>query len=160
MDEREQYPELNTVYYPKVGEDNPVMKFGIVNVNNRRIKWLYNEPEADLYFPRAVWQNDKIIVFRLNRKQNQLDLVRFDPRSGRGEILLTERDSCWVDIHDNMRVLKDGSFIWTSERSGFNHIYHYDRNGTLINQLTHGDWEVRRIIDMDEETNIIYFKFI
>ena len=157
LDERSQYPEINTVYYPKVGEDNPTIKMGIVNVRNRRIKWINNEPEDDLYFPRAVWQNDKIIVFHLNRKQNQLDLVRFDPRNGKREILLTERDSCWVDIHDNMRVLKYGSFIWTSERSGFNHIYHYDRNGTLINQLTHGDWEVRRIIDMDEETNIIYF---
>ena len=63
LDEREQYPVLNTVYYPKVGEDNPVMKFGIVNVKNRRIKWLYNEPEEDLYFPRAVWQNDKRTIF-------------------------------------------------------------------------------------------------
>ena len=157
LDEQELYPELNTVYYPKVGEDNPKMKLGIVNVRNRSIKWFYNEPEEDLYFPRAVWQNDKIIVFRLNRKQNQLDLVRFDPRYRRGEILLTERDSCWVDIHDNIRILKDGSFIWTSERSGFNHIYHYDRDGAIINQLTHGDWEVRKIIDMNEETNIIYF---
>jgi dipeptidyl-peptidase-4 len=157
LDEQEQYPRINTVYYPKVGEDNPVMKLGIVNVRNRRIKWFYNEPEEDFYFPRAVWQNDKIIVFRLNRKQNQLDLVRFDPRYRRGEILLTERDSCWIDIHDNIRILKDGSFIWTSERSGYNHIYHYDRNGTIINQLTHGDWEVRKIIDINEETNIIYF---
>ncbi len=157
LDEQEQYPRLKTVYYPKVGEDNPVMKLGIVNVRNRRIKWFYNEPEEDLYFPRAAWQNDKIIVFRLNRKQNQLDLVRFDTRYRKGEILLTERDSCWVDIHDNIRILKDDSFIWTSERSGYNHIYHYDRNGTIINQLTHGDWEVRKIIDINEKTNIIYF---
>ena len=157
LDERAQYPNLNIVYYPKVGEDNPKIKMGIINVRNRRIKWIYNEPHEDLYFPRAIWQDDKIIVFHLNRRQNQLDLVRFDPRNGKREILLTERDSCWIDIHDNMIVLKDGSIIWTSERSGFNHIYHYDRNGTLINQLTHGDWEVRRIIDMNEKTNIIYF---
>ena len=124
LDERAQYPKLNTVYYPKVGEDNPKIKMGIINVRNRRIKWLHNETKEDVYFPRAVWQNDKIIVFRLNRKQNQLDLLRFDCRNGKIEILLTERDSCWIDLHDNMRVLKDGSFLWTSERSGFNHLYH------------------------------------
>ena len=157
LDERAQYPKLNTVYYPKVGEDNPKIKMGIINVRNRRIKWLHNETKEDVYFPRAVWQNDKIIVFRLNRKQNQLDLLRFDCRNGKIEILLTERDSCWIDLHDNMRVLKDGSFIWTSERSGFNHLYHYDRNGFLINQLTHGAWEIRKIIDINEDTNNIYF---
>ena len=157
LDERAQYPKLNTVYYPKVGEDNPKIKMGIINVRNRRIKWLHNETKEDVYFPRAVWQNDKIIVFRLNRNQNQLDLLRFDCRNGKIEILLTERDSCWIDLHDNMRVLKDGSFIWTSERSGFNHLYHYDRNGFLINQLTHGAWEIRKIIDINEDTNNIYF---
>ena len=77
LDERAQYPKLNTVYYPKVGEDNPKIKMGIINIRNRRIKWIHNETKEDVYFPRAVWQNDKIIVFRLNRKQNQLDLLRY-----------------------------------------------------------------------------------
>jgi dipeptidyl-peptidase-4 len=157
LDEREQYPKLGTIYYPKAGEENPKMKLGIIHVRSGRIKWLYDDGEKDVYYPKAVWQKEKIIVFRLNRKQNLLDLLRFDPQIGKKEILLTERDSCWVDVHDNIRILKDGSFIWTSERTGFNHIYHFDRNGILINQLTNGKWEVRKIIDVDEKTNLIFF---
>ena len=57
-------------------------------------------------------------------------------------MLLDETDKAYVDITDNLTFLNDNSFIWTSEKDGFNHIYHYDFNGKLINQITKGDWEV------------------
>ena len=154
LNEREPYPELTSIYYPKVGEANPHIKMGVINIKNRRLMWL-NEA-SDGYYPRAKWDNNNIIIFRLNRKQNQLDLLRFNIKSGKKEIILSERDSCWVDIHNNLRFLNNG-FLWTSERSGFNHIYKYNMAGELIEQITDGNWEVRRIIKVDLEQKIIYF---
>ncbi len=157
LDEREKYPRLNSVYYPKVGEENPKIKMGLIYLKNGMIKWLKDVGNDEYYYPKAIWKKDKIIVFQLNRKQNHLNLLQFDPRTRKPQLLFEEKDSCWIDIHNNTRILNDGSLVWTSERSGFNHIYHYNSDGALIKQLTDGDWEVRKIIDLDEEAQLIYF---
>jgi dipeptidyl-peptidase-4 len=101
-------------------------------------------PDADIYLARVHWSADgrTLYVERENRAQTQLDLLRVDPLTGESRVILTERQTPWIDLNDNFVALKDGDFIWGSERTGFNHLYLYNRDGKLIRVLTHGAWPV------------------
>ena len=92
----------------------------------------------------------------INRHQNELDLWAIDTASNTSAILLTETDAAYVDVTDNLTFLKDNSFIWTSEKDGHNHLYHYSKTGKLINQLTEGNWEVTAYYGCDEKSKHIY----
>ena len=72
-------------------------------------------------------------------------------------MILEEREETYVDVHDNLKFLNDESFLWTSERDGYNHIYHYKADGTLKKQLTQGNWEVTRFFGFQEKTKEAYY---
>ena len=91
-----------------------------------------------------------------------------DPATGASHVILTERQDPWVDLNDNMTTLKDGTFLWGSQRTGFNHLYLYGREGKLIRAVTHGDWAVvgaasgagqqaPGIAYVDQERKLAYF---
>ena len=80
----------------------------------------------------------------MNRHQNNLDLHFVDGTTGATKIVLSEKDNAYVDVTDNLTYLKDNSFIWTSEKDGFNHIYHYDKTGKLKKQITKGTFKKAR----------------
>ena len=75
-------------------------------------------------------------------------------------VILEEQDAAYVDVHDNLTFLKDNSFLWTSDKSGFNHVYHYSASGKLIRQITKGQWEVTRFIKFSEKTREIYYSSV
>ena len=93
-----------------------------------------------------------------NRHQNTVDLVFVNATNNTSKLVLQEKDDAYVDITDNLTFLNDNSFIWTSEKSGWNHIYHYDKTGKLINQITDGDWEVTNYYGFDQNTGRIYYQ--
>ena len=165
IDELHNYPVVRWHHYPKVGEKNPVINIGIVNVNTRRTKWLDLSAHEEMYFPRIKWLeyhqthsgNQELVVTRINRHQNRLELLRYDVKKGKGKVFWKDESVAWVNLTDDLFFLKDGSFITLSERSGYQHVYHYDKNGTLINAVTSGDWEVSGITAFDEKNEIVYF---
>src|SRR5690606_295187 len=126
------YPAQYVFKYPKAGENNSEVSLHIYDVNSRSTVHLAFVGDAeDYYIPRIKWTNDanKLSVQTLNRHQNELKLYAVDAKTANYTIVLKEQDKAYVDIHDNLTFLDDNSFIWTSEKDGFNHIYHYDKNG-------------------------------
>ena len=157
------YQTQQVFKYPKAGEQNAVVSLHIYDLN----KDLTNEVKLeksynDFYIPRIKWTSEASILSAqyINRHQNELDLWAIDTASNTSSILLTETDAAYVDVTDNLTFLKDNSFIWTSEKDGHNHLYHYSKKGKLINQLTQGNWEVTAYYGCDEKNKRIYYQSV
>lgn len=143
------YPEYNTFKYPKVGEENSTVSlhaYAVKSGETTELMSVNNTPEDKWhYLPRVQWttQGDQLTAQRMNRHQNELELVLFDLSNGTERTLLDETNKYYVDVHDDLIFLDNGKeFIWTSEMSGFNHVYRYDMAGGKPVQLTSGNWEV------------------
>jgi dipeptidyl-peptidase-4 len=150
--------------YPRAGTNNPVVRVGVVDVapekEPRPPRWMDTGAEKNIYLPRVEWLPDskQVIIQRLNRAQNQLDLLLADAASGRSDTILRENDPYWVNVTTDPVFLDAGKrFLWTSERDGFRHIYLYSSDGKLERQLTKGDWEVTEIAGADEKAGAVYF---
>lgn len=145
--------------YPLAGTDNVTVRLGIAEPGRRRIVWVDLGEEADIYIPRVDWSADgsRLYVQRQPRSQQQLDLLAVDPLTGSAELLLTETAASWINLHDDFRPLPDGRFLWTSERTGFRHIYLYGADGAGAVALTAGDWLVDEIECVDAEAGTVWF---
>lgn len=155
------YPEYITFKYPKVGEENATVTIHLFDVKNGKTIDAAITQDTEYYIPRIKWMpaGDQLCVFRMNRHQNELELLKVDANSGKAGLLFKETNKYYVDIHDNLTFLKDGKgFIWTSEQDGWNHVYLYDMNGKLVRQLTKGNWEVTNFYGIDEANEKIYFQ--
>ena len=153
---------LELTPYPKAGDPNPSVKLGVVNSAGGEIHWVdtYKYPAEDLLIVRVGWFPDgqKIWFQAQNREQTFLDLNAATPDDGKTSNIFREKTSAWVEVVDEgLRWLKDGSFLWLSDRSGWRHIYHYGADGHLINQVTSGDWDVRSLDSVDEAKGTVYF---
>ncbi|MDI5888912.1 S9 family peptidase [Flavobacterium yafengii] len=159
---KELYPMMQTFKYPKAGEKNALVSLHIYDVNSNGVKNVNLGNYTDFYIARMKWTNDAntLCAQVLNRHQNNLDLLFIDGNSGTSKVVLNEKDKAYVDVTDNLTFLKDNSFIWTSEKDGFNHIYLYDKNGKLKNQLTKGKWEVTNYYGLDEKTNTVFYQSV
>lgn len=159
---KELYPMMQTFKYPKAGEKNALVSLHIYDVNANAVKDINLGKYNDFYIARMKWTNDANILSAqvLNRHQNNLDLLFIDGNSGAAKVVLNEKDKAYVDVTDNLTFLKDNSFIWTSEKDGFNHIYLYDKNGKLKNQVTKGKWEVTNYYGLDEKTNTVFYQSV
>jgi len=147
---------VNLQKYPKAGDPNPKPRLGIVEVATGKTVWLDRLAE---YIPRFEWIDaNRLAVQLLNRAQTELELIIADAATGRSQTVLRERDPHWVNLTNDLRFLKQAEeFLWTSERTGFRHIYVYKLDGTLARTLTRGDWEVRGISGVDEANGWVYF---
>ena len=157
------YQTQQVFKYPKAGEQNAVVSLHIYDLNKDLIKEVKLEKSYnDFYIPRIKWTSEASILSAqyINRHQNELDLWAIDTASNTSSILLTETDAAYVDVTDNLTFLKDNSFIWTSEKDGHNHLYHYSKKGKLINQLTKGNWEVTAYYGCDERNKRIYYQSV
>jgi len=157
------YQTQQVFKYPKAGEKNAVVSLYVWDLNtDSTTKVKLQKPYNDFYIPRIKWTSDASVLSAqyLNRLQNELDLWAIDTTSNKSSILLSETDAAYVDVTDNLTFLKDNSFIWTSEKDGHNHLYHYNKNGQLINQLTKGDWEVTAYYGYDEKKKRIYYQSV
>ncbi len=156
------YPTQTVFKYPKAGEKNAIVSLHIFDLKSGTTKKINLGDYKDFYIPRIKWTNDAAIlsVQVMNRHQNNLDLHFVDANAGTTKIVLNEKDAAYVDITDNLTFLKDNSFIWTSEKDGFNHIYHYDKSGKLKKQITSGKWEVTNYYGFDEKSGMIYYQSV
>jgi dipeptidyl-peptidase 4 len=146
--------------YPVPGGGNPVVRVLVVHMGAGEPHMMDVGAITDIYIPRVTWLPDskRIAIQRLNREQTVLDLLLADSSSGKSSILLTEKDPYWINVSDDLRFFKDSNrFLWSSERSGYRHIYLYDLTGKQLVQLTKGDWEVSRVDALDEARGAVYF---
>src|SRR5690349_8150464 len=147
--------------YPKAGDPNPIVTLGVVNAAGGDIRWVdtFKYQPTDLLIVRVAWTPDsKNVVYQAqNREQTFLDVNFADARNGKSRNVIHETSKAWVAINENPIWLKDGTFIWASERTGFEHLYHYSPDGKLLRQITEGNWEVRSIEGVDEANGFIYF---
>ena len=156
------YPTQTVFKYPKAGEKNAIVSLHIFDLKSGTTKKINLGNYKDFYIPRIKWTNDAatLSVQVMNRHQNNLDLHFVDANAGTTKIVLNEKDAAYVDITDNLTFLKDNSFIWTSEKDGFNHIYHYDKSGKLKKQITSGKWEVTNYYGFDEKSGMVYYQSV
>jgi dipeptidyl-peptidase-4 len=156
------YPKIETFKYPKAGEKNSLVSLHLYDVASKSSKNVDLRQYNDFYIPRIKWTNDANVLSAqvLNRHQNNLDLLFIDGNTATEKVVLNEKDKAYVDITDNLTFLKDNSFIWTSEKDGFNHIYLYDKTGKLKNQVTKGKWEVTNYYGFDEKTKTIFYQSV
>jgi len=145
--------------YPKAGDDNSVVEIYIYDVNkDTKAKAQYEK--GDIYIPRIKWTTDdrQLVVYWMNRHQNELKLLRTDAATGNSTLLYAEKNKYFVEINDDWWFLKDGKqYLFTSEMNGYRHLYLYHLDGTTKKQLTKGNAEVTEVNAVDEVNNRIYF---
>ena len=159
----ELYQTQQAFKYPKAGEANSEVTLHIYDMNTKSTDEVkVDKAYEDFYIPRIEWTNnpDVLSAQYMNRHQDELDLWMINTKTNISNLVLAERDKAYVDVTDNLTFLKDNSFIWTSEKDGYNHIYHYNKKGNLINQVTKGNWEVTKYYGYDEKNNAIFYQSV
>jgi dipeptidyl-peptidase 4 len=161
------HPTWDRIRIPQPGDSNPTVRVGAIDVHSGRTVWLDPHQRGEYYVPRLYWTSraDTLAMLVLNRKQNDLKLLFFDARTGGSRQVFEETSKTWIDVYDFYAGVQDlmsfptGSheFLWLSDRDGHQHIYRYDYSGKLIQQVTHGDWNVTRIEGTDLAAQTIYF---
>jgi dipeptidyl-peptidase-4 len=146
--------------YPVAGGKNPIVHVYVAPVPGGAPRLMDTGANTDIYLPRVDWLPDskRLAIQRLDRTQTTLDLLLADAKTGKSAAILTDKDPYWINVSDDLHFFKDGKqFLWSSERSGYRHLYLYDLNGKELEQLTHGEWEVRRLLAVDEAKGVVYF---
>ncbi len=146
--------------YPQAGTPNANVKLGHISIESGATTWMQLGDTVDALLARVEWLPDssQIAVERFNRVQNKLDLLFCNPDTGSVRSVIHQDSKTWINVADNLFFLKSRpEFIWTSEQSGFRHIYRYSNRGDLLQQLTRGDWEVRSVSAIDEKSGQILF---
>ena len=155
------YPFYSEFKYPKAGEINAKVSLHVFNLNTKKTKEIkVDNKEQNFYIPRIKWTNANNLLTAqfLNRQQNDLNLWLIDTKTNNSSVLLNEKDNAYIDITFNLTFLKDNSFIWTSEKDGFNHIYHYNVDGSLNQQVTSGKWEVTAYYGFSTKQKKIFYQ--
>ncbi|HEY7809596.1 MAG TPA: S9 family peptidase [Allosphingosinicella sp.] len=143
--------------YPVAGSANALIELWVVAPDGSRKVKADLGGDPDIYLARVDWTEDgkALLVQRQSRDQKRLDVLRVNPATGKSQLLFSETSKAWINLHDNLKPLKDGSMLWSSERSGFSHLYLW-KNGKL-RQLTRGNWEVSDVAGVNEKTRRAYF---
>ncbi|MDT0558488.1 S9 family peptidase [Ichthyenterobacterium sp. W332] len=159
----ELYQTQQVFKYPKAGEANSLVSLHIHDLkNNSTSEVKVDKSYSDFYIPRIEWTNEANILSAqyMNRHQNELDLWMINASNMTSKLAIAEKDDAYIDVTFDLTFLEDHSFIWTSEKNGFNHIYHYDKSGELINQVTDGNWEVTNYYGYDANNKRIYYQSV
>ncbi|NNK89092.1 MAG: S9 family peptidase [Saprospiraceae bacterium] len=155
------YPEYVTFKYPKVGEKNALVSIHIYDIKNDKTLIADTNPGHEHYIPRIKWtkKENTLMIYRMNRHQNKLELLLADANNGATSVIVEENNEYYIDITDDIRFLENGDqFIWSSEKSGFNHLYLYNLEGREMRALTSGDFDVTRFYGVDEKNKRIYYQ--
>ena len=155
----ELYPSQYQFKYPKAGEDNSKLSIHIYNFDDGETTMISLNKSYE-YIPRMNWtkSNDLLYVLAMNRYQNELDFILYNTTNSSSEILFSEKDKYYIDVHDNTTFTDDKqSLIWTSEKSGFNHIYLVNLENGQSQQVTSGDWEVTKYHGMNSNGNKVFY---
>ena len=145
--------------YPRAGRPNAVVELYVRDLQGGGRVKVDLGSNADIYLARVNWSGDgkTLYVQRQSRDQKTLDLLSVDPTTGASRVILNQKAQAWVDLNDDFRVLSDGRFIWSNEDSGWRHLYLYDRNGRRLRAITRGDYPVKHLDGVNEQTGDVYF---
>ncbi|HEX7243531.1 MAG TPA: DPP IV N-terminal domain-containing protein, partial [Longimicrobiaceae bacterium] len=146
--------------YPKPGEANSVARIGVIDLGTRDTKWVETTGDSVEYLARMEWaaSPNELVIQRLNRFQNRLDVVLTDVTTGRSRVAFTDTDPSWVEVDNDLTFVRGGrEILFTSQREGWNQIYLYGRDGRLIRKLTPAQWDVTGISGVDEQGGWVYF---
>lgn len=161
------YPSQYKFKYPKAGEDNSLIAVKVFDLDNLKTFDFDIGKNPDIYIPRIIWSkgNNELIVFKMNRLQNKLELLsgkfnnQNNPNSGVNiKKIYSETSSTYIDIHDNTFFISKDEFIWTSEKNGFNHIYLVNYSNNTEKRLTSGKWDVTNVYGFSSKDQTIYFQ--
>jgi dipeptidyl-peptidase-4 len=158
--EADLYPENYTYKYPKAGEQNSIVAIKIYDVASSQTVNAELGSETNQYIPRIKWTNDasKLCIYRMNRLQNKLELLLTDASTGANQIIYTEESPSYVEVNDNLEFLADGSsFIFNSEKDGYNHLYNYNWKTKKLTLLTNGNYDIAEIIGVNEKNKQVYY---
>ena len=145
-------------HYPFAGQSNVLWRLGVIDVEGGTPVWMTLDCDPDAYLARVQWWPDGALVAQVeNRNQTTIQIWRCDPITGECKLLLAENNPIWINLHSILKPLHDCRFIWASERTGFLHLYLYDRDGKLLHPLTSGPWMVDSLAGVDERHEKIYF---
>ena len=153
------YPTQSRFKYPKAGEANAKVAIFIYDLD-KKAAIPVDIPRDYEYIPRIKWTSDagQLCVYVMNRHQNELELYTVSAQNGQASLLFKETDNAYVDINDDIRFLRGGDFIWTSERDGYNHLYLIQNRGKRITQITKGNWDVTKFYGIDASGKTLYFQ--
>ena len=143
--------------YPRAGTDNAKVDLYLMNPDGGGLVKADLGIDPDVYLARVDWLPDAsgLIVQRESRDQKTLDLIRIDASTGAATPLLTDRSGMWINLNDDLKPLKDGSFVFSSERSGYRHLYRWTKG--RITALTSGPWVVDKMVGVDEASGTLFF---
>lgn len=153
---------LEETRYPKAGQDNPEVKVGFVKVEGSAVVWADFNEKDDQYFGEPYWSYDSksIMLQWMNRDQTNLKFYSVNPNSGTKNEIYNEEQASWINLDHEERItyLADNKhYILKSDKTGWAHYYLYTLDGTLVNQVTTGEWQVQKIQAIDEKNKVIYF---
>ncbi len=150
--------------YPKAGDKNPEVKLGFVSPEGGATTWADFNDKEDQYFGWPIWREDgsTLLVQWINRGQDHLKIFDVNPASGTKKIMYEEEQKTWVDLEDNaggrITFLKSKpAFILESDKTGMNHLYLHNNDGTLLNAVTSGNFRVLSTLLIDEKNGLVYF---
>lgn len=157
----EVYPDRTEVIeqrYPAAGDANVLVQLGVIAPKAAaKPTWIDLGAEKDIYLARVDWRDPQRLTFqRQSRDQKKLELIETTLATGKQRTLVTETSKTWVPLHNDLRFLKDGRFLWSSERSGFEHLYVASEDGKTVTPLTQGDWVVDGLLAIDEGAGLAY----
>jgi len=157
----EVYPDRADIVeqrYPAAGDANVLVQLGVISPKGGAPKWLDLGANKDIYLARVDWRDARHVTFqRQARNQRTLELIEANLDTGKQRTLITDTSTTFLNLNNNLRFLKDGRILWSSEKSGFEHLYLYDGNGKQQAQLTSGDWMVEDVVALDETQGLVYF---
>ncbi|CAN5600389.1 S9 family peptidase [soil metagenome] len=157
------YPVLKTFAYPKTGERNSACRVGVVAATGGETKWVEvpGDTRTDYYLPRMEWAGNsrELVLRRVNRLQNAVDVMLADAATGQVRTVLHECDAAWVDLHEeSLEWIDHGTaFSWLSERDGWRHLYFATRDGSKIRCVTPGAFDVTHVSKIDEKAGRVYY---
>jgi len=146
--------------YPVGGGENPIVHVYIAPISGVQPKLIDSGKNNDIYIARVNWLPDSkhVAIQRLNREQKTLDLLVADIATGKSSTLLTDKDPYWINVSDDLHLFEDGRrLLWSSERSGYRHLYLYEMGGKQLAEVTRGEWEARHVSAVDERKGLVYF---
>lgn len=162
LDEFSLYPGEETFKYPKAGEKNSIVKVMVHEIRSRTTITADTGEETDQYIPRINWTPDAndLVIMRLNRRQDQLDVLYSNPFTGDSRMIYREKNDKFVDqdFLDKFIFLDNGHFVVTSERNGYSHLYLHDKQGFELAQLTNGDFDVTDFYGYDPGRKLFYYQ--
>jgi dipeptidyl-peptidase-4 len=148
------------IAYPRPGGAIPTVRLFVQAISGGKPLQIDLGNDTNVYVPQVQWLPDgkHLAIERLSRNQKTLELLLADAATGTSRVIVTEKDAYWINLSHELHFLSDSRrFLWSSERSGYRHLYLYDTSGAQLAQLTHGNWEISSLVGVDETAGVVYF---